>query len=221
VVGLAKWLPLAVFAIPAGALADRVDRKRLMIACDAVRMIGDGSIVAMLVISAPSYGQILLVAFVNGALFTTSYVSERGALRQVVPTEHVQDAVAQNETRSSAASIAGPPLGGVSPLAGHKTVPRGAPTPGQALGSAHDRSSRPVVGGRHEGPTHNADSRRSSRRGRVRGCTGADQSRDGWVEEETDESPNMPADFDRQYWHLTGPGHGEIHRLEDETGRRR
>ena len=112
VVGLAKWLPLAVFAIPAGPLADRVDRKRLMIACDAIRMVGAASIVAMLVISAPSYAQIIAVAFVDGALFTTSYVCERGALRQVVPAEQVQNAVAQNEARSFAAGIAGPPLGG-------------------------------------------------------------------------------------------------------------
>jgi predicted MFS family arabinose efflux permease len=39
-------------------------------------------------------------------------VCERGALRQVVPTEHVQDAVAQNEARSFAAGIVGPPVGG-------------------------------------------------------------------------------------------------------------
>lgn len=112
VVGLAKWLPLGVFAIPAGALADRLDRKRLMIAADAIRLAGAGSIVAMLAISRPSYGQILLVAFTDGALFTVSYVCERGALRQVVRAEQVQDAVAQNEARGFAASIAGPPVGG-------------------------------------------------------------------------------------------------------------
>jgi predicted MFS family arabinose efflux permease len=113
VVGLAKWLPLALFALPAGALADRMDRKRLMIITDAVRLAGAASIVAALWLARPPYLQIVLVAFLDGAMFVTSWVTERGALAQVVPSAQVQDAVAQNEARGFAASILGPPLGGL------------------------------------------------------------------------------------------------------------
>jgi hypothetical protein len=44
IVGLARWLPLVLFSLPAGVLADRVNRKRLMIVCDLVRLVGAGSI---------------------------------------------------------------------------------------------------------------------------------------------------------------------------------
>jgi predicted MFS family arabinose efflux permease len=113
VVGLAKWLPMAVFALPAGALADRVDRKRLMIASDAIRLAGAASIVLALWLSHPPYVQIVIVAFLDGAMFVTSHITERGVLRQVVAVDQVQDAVAQNEARYFAAGIVGPPLGGL------------------------------------------------------------------------------------------------------------
>jgi predicted MFS family arabinose efflux permease len=84
-----------------------------MIACDGVRMVAAGTIVLALIVGRPAYLQVVAVAFVDGALFITSYICERGALRQVVPGKYVQDAVAQNEARTFAASIVGPPLGGV------------------------------------------------------------------------------------------------------------
>lgn len=113
VVGLAKWLPLAVCAVPAGMLADRVDRRRLMIASDAVRAGALGSVAVMLWLGGLSYLQVVVVAFLDGALFVTSYIAERGALRQVVAVEQLPDAVAQNQARSFGALIAGPPLGGL------------------------------------------------------------------------------------------------------------
>jgi predicted MFS family arabinose efflux permease len=113
IVGLAKWLPLAVFAIPAGALADRLNRKHLMIGSDAIRLVGAASIVLALVLGRPSYPQILVVAFLDGALDITSGIAERGALRQVVELDQLQDAVARNEARANAAGLIGPTLGGL------------------------------------------------------------------------------------------------------------
>ncbi len=113
VVGLAKWLPLAIFAIPAGALADRFDRKRLMIASDAVRMLGAASIVIALWVGRPPLLQVVVVAFLDGGLFVISHICERGALPHLVSSGQVQDAVAQNEARYFGASIVGPPLGGL------------------------------------------------------------------------------------------------------------
>jgi predicted MFS family arabinose efflux permease len=113
VVGLAKWLPLAVFSLPAGVLADRVDRKRLMIACDGIRALALASIPVALWVGEPSYLQIAVVAFLDGALFATSFVCERGALSRVVPEEQLPEAVAQTQAREFGAILVGPPLGGL------------------------------------------------------------------------------------------------------------
>src|ERR1700722_11918253 len=74
VVGLAKWLPLAVAALPAGGLGDRFDRKRLMISSDAVRALLLASIPVALLLGRPSFAQVTAVAFLDGCLFTLRYV---------------------------------------------------------------------------------------------------------------------------------------------------
>ena len=113
VVGLAKWLPLALFSLPSGVLADRLNRKHLMIGCDMVRLLGALSIVVALALGHASYLQIVLVAFLDGGLFVTTHITERGALPHVVEREQLQDAVARNEGRAYGAALLGPSLGGL------------------------------------------------------------------------------------------------------------
>ncbi len=60
-----------------------------------------------------SYGVIAAVAFLDGALFTVSFVTERGVMRQLVGAESVSRAVAMNESAFYASSVFGPPLGGI------------------------------------------------------------------------------------------------------------
>ena len=113
VVGFARTLPIAALALPAGALADRLNRKRLMIACDGVRALALATIPIALAAGALPYALVVAVAFVDGAGFVVSYVAERGALAQLVAREQLGEAVARNESRTFAAMLAGPPVGGL------------------------------------------------------------------------------------------------------------
>jgi MFS family permease len=113
VVGLAATVSLPVLAIPAGIVSDRVDRKRLMVGCDAVRAAALAGLAAAILAGHCPFGVVVAVAFVDGALFTLSFVAERGALRHLVAPAQLGSAVAMNESAFYVSSIAGPPLGGI------------------------------------------------------------------------------------------------------------
>jgi predicted MFS family arabinose efflux permease len=102
-----------LLALPAGALADRVNRKHLMIWSNAVRAVTLAVVPIALVTTRLPYAVIVIVAFVNGAAFVASYVAQSGVLRALVAPEDLSHAVARNESRVFAALLAGPPLGGL------------------------------------------------------------------------------------------------------------
>jgi MFS family permease len=112
VVGFANVLPYALFALLAGVVADRVDRKRLMIAMDLVRAAAMGSIVAALAAGALTFWQVAAVAFVEGSAFVFFNIAEVGALRSVVPARQLPEAAAAEQSRYAAVTLAGPSLGG-------------------------------------------------------------------------------------------------------------
>jgi MFS family permease len=113
VVGFARLVPVVLLSLPAGVIADRVNRKRLMVCTDAIRALALASIPIALALGSAPYGLIVAVALVDGAGFIFSYVAERGALRQLVPLDQLPEAVARNESRLFGAMLAGPPIGGL------------------------------------------------------------------------------------------------------------
>ncbi len=112
VVGFAQTLPFMLFYLPAGALVDRWNRKRVMLVSDAGRALALGSIAIMLGLGSLPFAQIVVVAFVEGSLFVFFYLSESAALPQIVPKPQIAQAVAQNQARVQGADLAGQPLGG-------------------------------------------------------------------------------------------------------------
>ena len=118
----ARSLPHALFALPAGVVADRWNRKWIMIAADAVRVFAVGILVVVIALDSNSFGLISVIAFVEGvgaAFFIAAYP---GAMRSVVPTHQLPDAAAIGAARNATVQLAGSPLGGAL-----YTIARGLP----------------------------------------------------------------------------------------------
>jgi predicted MFS family arabinose efflux permease len=129
-----------VLALPAGSLADRLNRKHLMVACDGIRAAAMVTLALLALTSAVPYVLILLVAILDGAGFVVTWTTERGSLAQLVAREQVGEAIARNESRTFGAMLAGPPLGGILFSAG-----RGVPFLADALSYAVSAASKLLI----------------------------------------------------------------------------
>ncbi|GAA1227064.1 MFS transporter [Kitasatospora nipponensis] len=111
--GFTALLPLLLLPVPAGALVDRWDRKRLMIWCDVIRGIGAASIVLALALGALSLPQILAVGFVEGSLSVFYELASYAAIPNLVPDGRLTEALSRGEARERGATTLGTPLGGL------------------------------------------------------------------------------------------------------------
>jgi predicted MFS family arabinose efflux permease len=112
IAGFAAMLGYLLFPLPAGALADRHDRKRIMIGCDAIRLAAVGSIAVAYLAAHLTYAQILLAGFAEGSATIFFSLAERAALPMLVHPSQRSTAISQNEARANVAQLAGPALGG-------------------------------------------------------------------------------------------------------------
>ncbi len=106
-------LPYLVFGLFAGALADRVDRRRLMVGANLVQAALVGSIPLAAALGALSLTQIYAVALLSMTAFVWFDAANFGALPALVGREQV---VAANSAIWSATTVIGiivPALGGV------------------------------------------------------------------------------------------------------------
>ena len=111
-VAFARLAPFAVLQLPAGVAADRVDRRRMMVAADLVRAATIGVLAASIASGEASFALITVVALVEGSATVVFTTAATGALRSVVPAAQLPDAVGAVTARIATVNLAGPPLGG-------------------------------------------------------------------------------------------------------------
>lgn len=106
---------VAAFAVrlPAGALADRLDRRRTMIICDGTRTAALAALAALVATHAVDWPLVMVVAVIDRAADTLFTPASMAALPLIVADEHLESAWAVTEGRQYAVNIVGPPLGGL------------------------------------------------------------------------------------------------------------
>jgi MFS family permease len=119
VVEFAGTLPILLLTLYAGVAIDRYDRKRMMLACEAARALALASVGLAVLADFVSFGQLAVVAFIDGAGFTTFEVAQRAALKQLVPEEDLPRAASLNQRREYGALLLGTPIGGALYGIGH------------------------------------------------------------------------------------------------------
>lgn len=112
-VSAARTIPYLLLGLPAGALVDRWDRKRVMIVCDAGRALALGSIPLTLALGRLTLAQLYAVALIEGSFNVFFNLAETAALTRVVSREQIPAATTLNEITLSTGSTLGPALGGL------------------------------------------------------------------------------------------------------------
>ena len=124
-----QWLPPLLFALLAGALSDRLDRKRLVVVTNLARVLVLGVLTAALVTDRVSIGLVLGVLFVLGTAEVFADNAAGTLLPMLVPR---RDLVVGNARLQAGFitlnQLAGPPLGAALFAAG-----RALPFAGQAV----------------------------------------------------------------------------------------
>jgi MFS family permease len=106
-------LPYPLFSLPVGALMDRWNRKRVMIACDAIRAVNIVTIPIALAAGRLGVWQIFANAFIEGSCFVVFNIAEVAALSRVVHKTQLASAAAQNEAAFGVVGLLSPSIGGV------------------------------------------------------------------------------------------------------------
>lgn len=113
-VSLAQAASFFLFALAGGSLADRTDKRQLLLLTQSV-----SATLAILLGVLTSFGvvqvwMIVVLAFVNGAVLSFDQPARGALVPSLVPAEHLMNAISLQSMVFNGASMLGPALAGVS-----------------------------------------------------------------------------------------------------------
>jgi predicted MFS family arabinose efflux permease len=112
-VQVATSVPMFLFALPAGALADILDRRRLLLTIVAASMCVSTTIAALVSLDLVNPPVLLFFTFLLGAVAALTAPAWQAIVPNLVPRQNLAPAVAANSVGVNISRAVGPALGGL------------------------------------------------------------------------------------------------------------
>ncbi|HEY3071535.1 MAG TPA: MFS transporter [Candidatus Limnocylindrales bacterium] len=108
-----QLLPILAFSLGGGAIADAVDRRRLLLITGSGLALCSLALAWLALSGSPPLLAILAVAFVAASLAAIDQPARSSAIPRLVPAARLPAAIALNQLNLQTASIVGPAVGGI------------------------------------------------------------------------------------------------------------
>jgi MFS family permease len=108
-----QLIPILIFALGAGSLADAIDRRRLLFVTQVGLMGCSGALLLLSLQTSPPLIAIFAVAFLAAGIGAVDQPTRSSAIPRLVPAERLPAAIALNQLNFQVGSVVGPAIGGL------------------------------------------------------------------------------------------------------------
>ena len=105
--------PLLVFGLWAGAVVDRIDKRKLLLLTQVIAAAQSAAYAVLAFAGSPPLGAIYAVALVGGFVVAIDTTARRAFVVELVDEEHVANAVSLNSAMMTSSRVFGPVIAGV------------------------------------------------------------------------------------------------------------
>jgi MFS family permease len=112
VVGFAGSIPFLIFTLFGGVIADRVDKRRLLLVTQTTMMLLAFLLAALAWFKVITVWEVAAIAFMNGVAMSMNAPSYQAMVPRLVKREDLTNAIALNSAQFNMSRILGPTLGG-------------------------------------------------------------------------------------------------------------
>ena len=110
---MVQLVPLVAFSLYGGAIADAVDRRRLLLLTQSILALSSASLAVLAIVPRVPIVLVYVVAFLAATVSAVDQPARTSAVPRLVPRERLTMAIALNQAGYQTAGVVGPAIGGL------------------------------------------------------------------------------------------------------------